>query len=491
MQHDVISDLNWLNKKRAIASFAIMLLIAFLIISWSSYEVASHSVFEEIEENSLPLTSDNVYSEIQRDLLRPIFISSLMAHDTFLKDWALNNESDSQAMIRYLKEIDRRFSTFLSFFASDKTKLYYDPHQVFKMASKPDEENQWFFDTKQLPDNIPYSINIGHDPEVRDHLDIFINHKVLDYQGNFIGVVGIGLSVASLKILVEKYEQRYNRTIYFINDDGEVMLHGGNYHRAANIHQQPGIKRIATAILTMPGGSYQYRRDNENIFLNTRFIPEFGWRLMIEQSSYHHEHQLWIMLLKNLFISIFVSVLFLLLMWLTIGNYQRRLETMATTDKLTGLMNRQAFEEFFRRLRALRFTHRKSISIILIDIDYFKQINDRYGHGIGDRALQNLTRLIQRTIRSTDKACRWGGEEFVILLDGCSKENALQRAETLRRAVDISTVLVKKHALHFTVSCGVAELQTGENLDMLLNRADIALYQAKDQGRNKVVMAEE
>ncbi|WP_307833660.1 hypothetical protein [Candidatus Symbiopectobacterium sp. 'North America'] len=107
--------------------FTVMLLTAFLIISWTSFKVAQQSLEAEIKENTLPLTSDNVYSEIQQDLLRPIFISSLMAHDTFVCDWVLDNESDPQAMIRYLREIDNLFDTIFSFFIYDKTKRYYDP----------------------------------------------------------------------------------------------------------------------------------------------------------------------------------------------------------------------------------------------------------------------------------------------------------------------------------------------------------------------------
>nr|UKE83571.1 hypothetical protein KXZ65_21325 [Pectobacterium sp. PL152] len=115
MQIGFINNSRWLDKTRAIVILGSMLLAAFLVISWTSYEVAKESLEEEIEENTLPLTSDNVYSEIQQDLLKPIFISSLMAHDTFLRDWVLKDESDPQALFRYLKEIDRRFNTVFSF----------------------------------------------------------------------------------------------------------------------------------------------------------------------------------------------------------------------------------------------------------------------------------------------------------------------------------------------------------------------------------------
>lgn len=175
---------------------------------------------------------------------------------------------------------------------------------------------------------------------------------------------------------------------------------------------------------------------------------------------------------------------------MTIGGYQRRLERMATTDKLTGGMNRQAFDYFFKRLRATRFTHPKPMSILILDIDHFKRVNDAYGHGVGDLVLQNIAQLLLQAIRSSDQACRWGGEEFVVLLDDCSLENALQRADILRRAVEIAEVSYQKEKIHITISVGVTQYRENENLDTFINRADIALYRAKQLGRNRVESAD-
>ncbi|MCG8710465.1 GGDEF domain-containing protein [Brenneria sp. 4F2] len=491
MQIGLITNSLWLNKTRAVVLFAIMLLTAFLIISWTSYEVAKRSLEEEIKENTLPLTSDNVYSEIQQDLLKPIFISSLMAHDTFVRDWVLHDEHDSQAMIRYLKEIDRRFDTLFSFFASDKTKRFYDSENIQRTISPNAAEDQWFFQARNLPDATPYFIDIQLDPEDRTHMDIFINHKVMDYQSNVIGVTGIGIPIARVSQLIEKYEQRYNRTIYFIDKAGNVMLHGKTYERAMTIQQQPGLAPLATSILTVPGGAYQYALNNRPIFLNTRLIPEFDWYLMVEQSNHPSERRLFDTLVRNLSVSITVSTLFLLLLWLTIGSYQRRLEQMATTDKLTGMMNRQAFDYYFTHLSGKRQAQHRPLSILLLDIDHFKAINDRYGHGVGDLVLQQIAKMLQQSIRNSDRVCRWGGEEFVVLLDNCDIEHALPRAETLRHDVEAMAVPYKNGMIHVTISCGAAQYQEKEMLDTLINRADIALYQAKQQGRNRVVKSDQ
>lgn len=208
---------------------------------------------------------------------------------------------------------------------------------------------------------------------------------------------------------------------------------------------------------------------------------------MVEQTSHPSEKRLFATLLKNLGISTFVSVLFLFLLWLTIGGYQRRLEQMATTDKLTGLMNRQAFDYLFRRLGTKNALQHKSLSIILIDIDHFKKINDKYGHNVGDMVLKEVSSILSANTRSNDQSCRWGGEEFVILLDDCDINAAQQRAEALRHNIEITPLPYREGIIQVTASCGVAEYRAGETLSMLINRADIALYQAKQQGRNQVV----
>ena len=113
------------NKKRLISILSLLLVSGFLITSLASYYTARSTLRSRIEQSELPLTSDNIYSEIQRDLLRPVFISSLMATDTFLRDWVLNGEHGNNQITKYLKEIKSKYNTFTSFFVSEKTRRYY------------------------------------------------------------------------------------------------------------------------------------------------------------------------------------------------------------------------------------------------------------------------------------------------------------------------------------------------------------------------------
>jgi diguanylate cyclase (GGDEF)-like protein/PAS domain S-box-containing protein len=171
---------------------------------------------------------------------------------------------------------------------------------------------------------------------------------------------------------------------------------------------------------------------------------------------------------------------------------RHQLQEQAIRDPLTGLFNRRYLDETLRRemQRASRFQH--VISIIMMDIDHFKHFNDTYGHDMGDAVLRAVGNLLQASIRAEDIACRYGGEEFTLVLPGASLEDTRQRAEKLRTEIAAISVEHQGHPLeHITMSLGVASFpRHGTSDDVVMKAADTALYHAKTQGRNRVVVAE-
>jgi diguanylate cyclase (GGDEF)-like protein len=165
--------------------------------------------------------------------------------------------------------------------------------------------------------------------------------------------------------------------------------------------------------------------------------------------------------------------------------------TDAMHDPLTGLYNRRYMEEMFQRevLRARR-SH-QPISLILIDLDNFKQVNDSLGHAAGDALLRALGNFLRLHIRGADIACRFGGDEFMLALPGASLQSAVQRAEALRRGCrDLKMERFGELPDDFSLSLGVATYpQHGQNREALFDSADRALYTAKQSGRNRVVAA--
>jgi diguanylate cyclase len=167
----------------------------------------------------------------------------------------------------------------------------------------------------------------------------------------------------------------------------------------------------------------------------------------------------------------------------TMEEAARSMRRLANTDALTGLANRrQAEEQLLRELRrAERYGRR--FSVLMMDLDRFKELNDRFGHLAGDDVLVDLARRIQRMVRGSDTIARWGGEEFLLLAPETALADARRLAEMIRLHVDTHTLADRYRA---TISLGVASYRPGDSVQSVIARADAALYEAKRSGRNQV-----
>ena len=160
-------------------------------------------------------------------------------------------------------------------------------------------------------------------------------------------------------------------------------------------------------------------------------------------------------------------------------------------DALTGLLNRRAFENDLKKELAGIKRYKYPLSLIMCDIDHFKNVNDNFGHRVGDKMLQKIADVLKNGIRETDSAYRYGGEEFMVLLPHTGGKEACRIAERIRGSIAAFRFLVKKPetSIQITVSAGVTQARTDETIEEIVNRVDAALYEAKDRGRNRIVHA--
>ncbi|MFN2381006.1 MAG: diguanylate cyclase [Guyparkeria sp.] len=166
---------------------------------------------------------------------------------------------------------------------------------------------------------------------------------------------------------------------------------------------------------------------------------------------------------------------------------QQKLERLATHDHLTGLHNRISLSKWLEQSRAENARYTTPFSLIMLDIDHFKAVNDRFGHQAGDEVLRELVRRVNQCLRESDVHGRWGGEEFLVLAPHTNTQGAAEMAERLREAVAQSPF---DSVGPVTISLGVANYEAGETVERLEGRVDKALYRAKEAGRNRVVVAE-
>lgn len=478
-----------LYSQRSLVLTLIALLGAgFLATSFLSYYASRASIRDSIVNTELPLTSDTVYSEIQKDLVRPILISSMMSRDTFMRDWVVNGEQDPEKMTRYLNEVMTHYGAYTAFFVSNTSHTYYHAKGVLKQVKATEPRDAWYFRVRDMAD--PYEINVDPDLANKDNLTFFINYKVYDYNNRFIGAAGVGLTVDAVIKLIDKYQQRYQRSVYFVDNFGRLVLTGaGGGPQGAHIGQKldelESMKGLVSQLPKPHSGSYEYSVHGQGHFLNVRFIPELNWYLFVDKREDGALDEIRQSLYLNLLICLLVTLIVLALLNRVIKRYQGKIQAQATLDSLTELPNRRGFD--LLAAQAIHEAQRepKPLTALLLDLDHFKTLNDTYGHLAGDQVLIGFARDLESCLRHSDIVCRWGGEEFIVLLKDTDGETGLMIAEKIRQHVEQQRYAYDAKELQLTVSIGLTTLQVDETLHTLLSRADHAMYRAKQAGRNR------
>jgi len=315
------------NKYKLVMVIIVLIATGFLATSLTSYFVARESLRAEIARNELPLTSDNIYSEIRHDLSRPVFLSALMASDTFLRDWVMAGEIDERHIIKYLKEIQTTHQTFTSFFVSDKTRNYYHADGILKKVAPDEERDRWYFRVREMKED--HEVNVDPDLANKDAMTIFVNYRVFDYDQNYIGATGVGLTVGAVKELIQTYQEKYNRTIFFVGRDGAIKLAGPSFDKAVtHISQSEYARVFESASDAPPERSFTYKRNGHVVHANIRYIDEFEWYLVVEQTEQEAIKPIFMTLLVNLGICIVITTIVLVLIYLSVTAYQKRIETL-------------------------------------------------------------------------------------------------------------------------------------------------------------------
>ncbi|ADD68492.1 diguanylate cyclase [Denitrovibrio acetiphilus DSM 12809] len=480
------------NKTSLFIIVGTLLTVGFLITNLISYYAAKNTMRDSIINTSLPLTRDNIYSEIQRDIMLPVYVASLMANDTFLKDWVINGEEDLSTIQKYLREIKFKYHLFTSFYVSEKTKHYYYYGGLLKTLSKNDSHDKWY--DEFISQHVPYELVVDTNQAANNALTIFINHRVYDYEHNLLGVTGVGLDLERITNLLSAYRVKYNRDIYLVDQEGLIKAHSDKeLVEAANIRLMPGIKDIAHSVLNISQHSedFEYNRHREHILLTKRYIPELRWFLLVEQSQDKAIANIWYNFIKSTILGLLVTAIVVFIIMSSVNYYNRRLERLAITDELTGSYNRREFSRIYDKAVQWYKKNEEPFSVILVDIDNFKIINDAKGHAAGDSVIKAVTRICKNSIRGNDLIARWGGDEFIMLIYGDSN-TASTIAERIQRYMsqDEELLTITSDIDDITLSIGISEYTVTDSEDSITIRADKALYSAKESGRNKVIITQ-
>ncbi len=475
-------------KTKLSASLSLILVIAFAAINLLNYSVSQSVLKQNIIQDALPGVSRDIHHQIQRNLITSIEVSSMMANDTFLKDWVLNDEEDISKITKYLWEIKERYDFFSTFLISSRTLNYYHFKGLHKRISPEDEHDDWYYNF--INSGKEYVIEVDTNEAAQGTLTIFINHRLNEYQGNLIGVTGVGLQLTSVGRMLHSFEQEYDKIVYLVDKDGTIQVHSNQrLVLKKNIHHREAMGQIASDLLANPSTTTvrEYRRDDKNLIVMATYIPEFDWFLMVEHDQTRGMREIENSFIRNLLIGLAVTILVIIINILMVNFFQGKLEHMAITDELTGLANRRFFIWQAQKEMARASRSDQPLSLLMMDIDHFKEVNDTYGHEVGDQVLKKLSSLLQSTLREGDQSGRMGGEEFAVLLPQTVSESAREIAERIRALAEGLSIPTEQGTCSVTVSVGVATRQkTTQDLEHLMRSADKAMYQAKSKGRNRV-----
>jgi len=473
-------------KSRLLAIITVLIITGSILTTLFGYFAAREALRTSIARYELPAASDVIYVRIQRDLVRPLFVSSMMANDTFLHNWVATGEKDVGEINSYLHEIQQRYGAFTAFFVSDITRNYYYGEGILKQVRSGEKRDEWFFRVSAM--NEQYELNVDPDMAHNDELTVFINYRVINTSHKYLGAAGIGINISSISKVITEFKRNYAVSVYFVDAEG-LLIAGSPWSvepaEIKNIYEDSSLAEISHKALQGNYHEFQYTRNHAPVILNVRFIPELQWYLFVEKPEDEitagPRRALWI----NFVIYLAILLLVLAATIFTINHFQSRLEHSALYDPLTDLLNRKAFD--FTMQLILKDTEKYSqpLSILMIDIDDFKKVNDTHGHQAGDAVLIAFSEAVKKSVRRDDLVCRWGGEEFLIVLPGCPIDKAVETSEKIRRSLTADEGRVCK----ITASAGAATLRPDETIESLIHRADNALLVSKQTGKNRTTSA--
>jgi len=471
------------------SNYRVVILITFFLLvlsigsSVSYYLISLNSTEKQLKTQSLPLSLDNIYTDIQKHIIEPYLVSSMMANDTFMHDWIKNEEDNSQKIQKYLESIKTKYGMLVTFLVSQKSQNYYTQDGLIEKVLRTNPTNAWYFKFKDI--QAKHEINLDLNENITDSIIMFINFKILDVNSNFLGATGVGIKIEYIHEMLKMFKKKYKLKVMFLDKDGNVILsEGQDYNSIENISSIKEYEEIKKQILSQTTSQLEYVSQGSTYILNTKYIKELDIHLLVEARVDDFTQSTRNNFYINLAISLILTLIIATIITNIIKKHNKNLEKIAEFDTLTNMPNRHNFTTTLNRYISITNRSRDPLSLLFIDIDDFKNVNDRYGHNVGDKVLVAFADILKAHTRDEDICARWGGEEFVIGFLNTDLTAAAAIADKLRLLLQNSEKLQKLLGKEVTISAGVTSYVNTDTLDSLILRADNAMYKAKNNGKN-------
>ncbi len=455
---------------------AIVLALALGVASfYATYKAIGNIVAEQSRVQQQAVSP--VFELVGDELLRPLYIAETFASSIKFTTAMDSSEIDESALLERLQKMQQDLGLVFFVASEQSQKQYFSDGSTLDLI---EGDVAWYFQAKESGKD--FMADLGQVGDVH----LFFDVKIYGPDREFLGYVGVGKPVQRFLNTFNAYKSRYNYDFLFVNDRNEIILSSLPELVVTDAYI-PTLE--STAWFPNVGTSQQsydseiIRVEDEDFLVSEFAIEELGWRLLLLVPLEARQAQVTNAFVSNSLATAFVVLLlagsFLLLLILYKNNIERKTEL----DALTGLPNRSFVQRRFEELRRAGV----ELCAIIIDLDYFKSINDTHGHDAGDRVLRAAANTLRQELRDEDIVSRWGGEEFVMIIPATSIDLGTGIAERARQDLENRTIETREASLSVTASFGVAfGSASDESLDELLARADEMLYQAKQNGRNRV-----
>lgn len=471
------------SKYKVVLLITFLLIILSISISFLNYYVSSSAMQKQLKNQALPLSLDNIYTDIQKHIIRPHLLASTMANNSFLKEW-LKKEEDLEEITNYLRDIKKEYGLFNTFLVSEKSRKYYSQDGFLEVVSKANSLNRWYFDF--ISKDKKHEINLDLNKFMSNNLIIFLNYKIYDEDKKLLGVTGVALNISYIDELLKTFRTNHNFIVTFYNKSGQIILSERNINSASSIFDKKELLNYKDEILQEKSTIIEYQKDGNTYLLNSKFIPELDLFLTVEANLKEFNSKAVNVLYFNILASLMITFVIAFLVSLIIRSYSKKLEFLSHHDTLTKISNRRDFESKLRLQFSLMKRKKNNISLIFIDIDNFKYLNDRLGHHTGDKVLVRVAKILKSDIRESDILARWGGEEFIIALIDSSISDSKNLAQKLRVLIESDIHLNKIMSGTITASFGITRLDEKDTIEEAISRADKAMYLSKNNGKNQV-----
>ena len=477
------------SKYKIVVVISILLVILSLSITSVNYFVSLNSTQKQLRDQSLPLSLDNIYTVIQKHIIQPYLVSSMMANDTFVQDWILEEEIDPNKIKQYLSSVKNKYGMFTSFLVSEKSGKYYSQNGFVEKIQKENNNNKWYYDFRDIQEN--HEINLDFNEHLSNSMVMFINYKIVDSNFRYLGATGVGLKISYIDDMLKMFRLKHHFKVYFVDQTGKIVLSERKIIKEKSLDNMQHLKAFKDQLISKEPSSIEFEKDGYLHLLNTKYIPELNLYLLVEANLNDFTKDVKQIFFLNLFVALFISTIVIFITVYLIKNYNKKLERLAGKDQLTNINNRRVFEQKLNNFIDLNKREKREITLFFMDIDDFKRVNDEFGHAIGDRVLIRIAKILEENTRKSDIIARWGGEEFVCAFINSTQEDAILTSQRIREKMKKDYILKDLIPYDITGSFGLTKLKAEDSLDSVITRADNLMYKSKESGKDKISIDKE